>query len=96
MNYYRLKACGKCGGDLARDEGDWICLQCGTYFYVGLYRPAGWRADLPADLYLPPEATGLGSAREGAEKSVAARPARAGAAGPVWPLGLPVYRVALR
>ena len=35
---YRLKACRKCGGDLAFDEGDWICLQCGVYYYVGLYR----------------------------------------------------------
>ena len=38
MELYRLKACTKCGGDLAYDEGDWICLQCGTYYYVGLYR----------------------------------------------------------
>ncbi len=96
MNYYRLKACGKCGGDLARDEGDWICLQCGTYLYVGLYRPAGWRADLPVGLYLPPEATASGSAREGAEKSVDVAPARPVGAGAVWPLGLPVYRVAVR
>ena len=20
------------------DEGDWLCLQCGTYYYTGLYR----------------------------------------------------------
>ena len=20
------------------DDGDWICLQCGTYYYVGLYQ----------------------------------------------------------
>jgi hypothetical protein len=38
MTQFRLKACAKCGGDLALDEGDWICLQCGTYYYVGLYR----------------------------------------------------------
>lgn len=37
MAYFRLKACTKCGGDLALDEGDWICLQCGTYYYVRLY-----------------------------------------------------------
>ena len=37
MDYFRLKACGRCGGDLARDDGDWICLQCGAYSYVGLY-----------------------------------------------------------
>jgi hypothetical protein len=35
---FRFKACTKCGGDLAMDDGDWICLQCGTYYYVGLYR----------------------------------------------------------
>jgi hypothetical protein len=34
---FRLKGCGKCGGDLALDEGDWLCLQCGTYYYVNLY-----------------------------------------------------------
>ena len=38
MHNYRLKACRRCGGDLARDEGDWICLQCGSYCYVDLYR----------------------------------------------------------
>lgn len=38
MNIYALKGCRKCGGDLARDDGDWRCLQCGAYFYVGLYR----------------------------------------------------------
>lgn len=104
MNYYRLKACGKCGGDLAWDQGDWICLQCGTYYYVGLYRPAGLRVDLPAvmppELYRPPESAGPGSAREGAEKSVGGRPARPGCGydypGAVWPLGWPVYRVAVR
>lgn len=37
MELYRLKACAKCGGDLAYDEGDWICLQCGTYYYVDHY-----------------------------------------------------------
>ena len=37
MNHYRLKACRRCGGDLVRDETDWICLQCGSYSYVGLY-----------------------------------------------------------
>lgn len=38
MNWFRLKTCIKCQGDLAADEGDWICLQCGTYYYTGLYR----------------------------------------------------------
>jgi len=38
VNWFRLKTCIKCQGDLAADEGDWICLQCGTYYYTGLYR----------------------------------------------------------
>ena len=38
MNWYRLKTCIKCQGDLAADHGDWICLQCGTYYYTGLYQ----------------------------------------------------------
>ncbi len=38
MNWFRLKTCIKCQGDLAADEGDWICLQCGTYYYTGLYQ----------------------------------------------------------
>ena len=37
MSWFRLKACPKCRGDLASDDGDWICLQCGTYYYTGLY-----------------------------------------------------------
>ena len=41
MNWFCLKACTKCGGDLAVDDGDWICLQCGTYYYTGLYQ-RGW------------------------------------------------------
>ncbi len=39
MNWFRLKACIKCQGDLAADNGDWLCLQCGTYYYTGLYQP---------------------------------------------------------
>lgn len=45
MNWFHLKACVKCGGDLVLDEGDWRCLQCGSYYYVGLYRegqPMKW------------------------------------------------------
>lgn len=38
MALFRFKACTKCGGDLTLDEGDWLCLQCGKYYYVGLYR----------------------------------------------------------
>jgi hypothetical protein len=35
---FHLKACPKCHGDLALDEGDWLCLQCGTDYYNRLYR----------------------------------------------------------
>ena len=38
MNWFRLKSCIKCQGDLASDHGDWLCLQCGTYYYTGLYQ----------------------------------------------------------
>ena len=38
MLHFHLKACSKCHGDLALDEGDWLCLQCGTYYYTRLYR----------------------------------------------------------
>ena len=47
MNLYRLGACLKCRGDLAHDDGDWICLQCGTYYYTGLYPET--RSDTPCD-----------------------------------------------
>ena len=45
---FRFKACTKCGGDLALDDGDWLCLQCGKYYYVGLYQrrdryPVRWQ-----------------------------------------------------
>ena len=36
MTLYRLGVCLKCRGDLAYDEGDWLCLQCGVYYYTGL------------------------------------------------------------
>ena len=48
MYNYRLKACRRCGGDLARDEGDWICLQCGSYSYVNLYRDS----EMPLSIFL--------------------------------------------
>ncbi|MEC9238091.1 uncharacterized protein METZ01_LOCUS19673 [marine metagenome] len=38
MNWFRPKTCIKCQGDLAADFGDWLCLQCGTYYYTGLYQ----------------------------------------------------------
>ena len=39
MNWFRLKACVKCQGDLVWDDGDWLCLQCGRYYYTRLYQP---------------------------------------------------------
>ena len=39
MNWFRWKACGKGGGDLVWDDGDWLCLQCGRYYYTRLYQP---------------------------------------------------------
>ena len=41
VSWFRLKACPKCQGDLASDDGDWLCLQCGTYYYTGLYSATG-------------------------------------------------------
>jgi len=38
VNWFRLKTCIKCQGDLAADYGDWLCLQCDTYYYTGLYQ----------------------------------------------------------
>lgn len=62
MDYFRLKACGRCGGDLARDDGDWICLQCGAYSYVGLYlqedTPLNARLEPALGMNLDPEGDG--------------------------------------
>ena len=65
MNWYRFKSCVKCGGDLALDQGDWLCLQCGTYYYVGLYqRPVD--ADKPKpQLPEPPAHKALGAVPSG-------------------------------
>ena len=38
MTWFRFKKCLKCRGDLVLDDGDWLCLQCGTYYYTGLYQ----------------------------------------------------------
>ena len=35
------------------DEGDWLCLQCGTYYYIGLYPKNGW-VRWPPGLIKPP------------------------------------------
>ena len=36
LSWFRFKACRKCQGDLVFDQGDWLCLQCGRYYYTGL------------------------------------------------------------
>ena len=45
MRIFRLAACLKCRGDLVYDEGDWLCLQCGVYYYTGLSGNTGCRGD---------------------------------------------------
>ena len=54
MNWFRLKTCIKCQGDLAADEGDWLCLQCGTYYYTGLYQLPTHEIDSPPAQYPSP------------------------------------------
>ncbi len=49
MNWFLFKACSKCRGDLVLDEGDWLCLQCGTYYYTDLYRGTGAGRKPPQD-----------------------------------------------
>ena len=64
MNLYRLGVCLKCRGDLAYDDGDWLCLQCGTYYYTGLYaenQPGG-----DGLLLLRPAQDGARAAQDGA------------------------------
>ena len=36
VKIFRLGTCLKCRGDLVHDEGDWLCLQCGVYYYTDL------------------------------------------------------------
>lgn len=78
MNSYLLKGCRKCGGDLARDCGDWICLQCGSCYYVGLYRRGEPAAEPPAaaasqalSIALPGTALPGSEANRAAEKAAA-------------------------
>lgn len=35
---WRFKSCSKCGGDLAQEEDDWRCWQCGRYRFSRLSR----------------------------------------------------------
>lgn len=58
MTWFRLGGCSRCLGDLAYDDGDWICMQCGTYFYTGLYRREYDTAGRPVEGAWPAEAEG--------------------------------------
>ena len=55
MNWFRFKACVKCRGDLVLDEQDWLCLQCGTYYYTGLYQGSTPASIQPRERISPPE-----------------------------------------
>ena len=55
VNWFYLKSCAKCGGDLVLDEGDWLCVQCGTYFYTDLYRRPDRPESSPPFPLTPPE-----------------------------------------
>ena len=44
---FKLKGCGQCGGDLHLDDGDWLCFQCGTYYYTGAVLPLSGNPRLP-------------------------------------------------
>ena len=51
----------KCGGDLVLDQPDWLCLQCGTYYYTGLYQGTAVSRSQPVKRTLPPmEKSGTG------------------------------------
>ena len=54
MSWFRFKACVKCGGDLVLDQPDWLCLQCGTYYYTGLYQKTSSTVEQPPEIRLPP------------------------------------------
>ena len=62
MLQFHLKACSKCGGDLALDQGDWYCLQCGKYYYARLYQrfkpPEIWKPGQAAPTPQTPEQKG--------------------------------------
>ena len=55
MNWFRFKACVKCRGDLVLDEQDWLCLQCGTYYYTELYQGTTPANNKPMERKPPPE-----------------------------------------
>ncbi len=84
---YLLKACRRCGGDLAEDDGDWICLQCGAYAYVGLYSQPGLPPIVPPDWPSPADGAGdtFGSFRESGDSSKHLSGQISGQNDPAWP-----------
>jgi len=66
MTWFRFKACVKCRGDLVLDHSDWLCLQCGTYYYTGLYQesaPADDRTEeIISEIISPDEEKAAGAA----------------------------------
>jgi hypothetical protein len=59
---------------LALDDGDWICLQCGTYYYTGLYQsPPASVPPLESDLYIQDAESQNPEMNGPTEKSVARR-----------------------
>ena len=45
MTLWRLKSCSRCRGDLAMEEGEWRCFQCGHYYYPNTLEPVGHPPD---------------------------------------------------
>ncbi len=39
MSIWKFKSCGKCGGDLFAQDGEWGCIQCGRYYYPASTEP---------------------------------------------------------
>lgn len=75
-----FKSCGKCGGDLLRDDLDWRCCQCGHYYYgprTGDDRNLNGQHDMPdrqkgevfpRDPYEPERDKAIGVANESADR----------------------------
>lgn len=46
MMSWCLKGCSRCGGDLALQEEEWRCWQCGHYYYANLLGPGATFTEL--------------------------------------------------
>ena len=90
MSWFRLKACPKCLGDLASDDGDWICLQCGTYYYTGLYNAFRPRYEPEAGSQPNRQMTSQGERgpTEQGSRNIADNPPRRQEKALVWGLGV--------